>query len=237
MDDVRIIRCGSLARLGGLLGAALGWKLASSENAGAGPAAVASGAVTCVLSPELTEGPYYIAGEKVRRNVTEGKPGVRLALRLTVVDASTCKPITRAAVEIWHADAAGVYSGFGAGSGNRTFLRGVQRTGADGVALFETLYPGWYPGRTVHIHVKVHVHGKVVHTGQLFFADSVTDAVYRRAPYTRRPNRTTRNADDAVFVNGGPALDAEGPEAGDGLRRVDRHGRARVGGFGLCGRG
>jgi protocatechuate 3,4-dioxygenase beta subunit len=130
-------------------------------------------------------------------------PGAKLALRLAVVDASTCRPIKGAAVEIWHADAAGVYSGFGAGSGNRTFLRGVQRTGVDGVAVFDTLYPGWYPGRTVHIHVKVHVRGNVVHTGQLFFADSVTDAVYRRAPYAKRPNRTTRNADDAIFVNGG----------------------------------
>ncbi len=203
MDEVRITRRGSLARLGGVLAAAAGWGLAGSQSAGAGPAAVASGAVTCVLSPELTEGPYYLAGEKVRRDVTEGKPGTKLALRLTVVDASTCKPIRGASVEIWHADASGDYSGFGAGSGNRTFLRGVQRTGADGMAGFDTLYPGWYPGRTVHIHVKVHVRGSVVHTGQLFFADSVSDAVYRRAPYTKRPNRATRNADDAIFVNGG----------------------------------
>ncbi len=204
MEDVRTTRRGSLGALGGLVAAALGWKLASSgEAAGAGPAAVASGAVTCVLTPELTEGPYYIAGEKVRRNITEGRPGAPLTLRLAVVNASTCKPIAGAAVDIWHADAGGVYSGFGQGSGNRTFMRGIQRTDASGVATFQTVYPGWYQGRTVHIHVKVHIGGNVVHTGQLFFADPVTDAVYRRAPYSRRPNRTTRNANDSIFVNGG----------------------------------
>jgi hypothetical protein len=58
-------------------------------------------------------------------------------------------------------------------------------------------------GRTVHIHVKVHVRGNVVHTGQLFFPETVTDTVYRRSPYSKRPNRTTRNAADAIFVNGG----------------------------------
>ncbi len=88
MEDVRTTRRGSLGALGGLVAAALGWKLASSgEAAGAGPAAVASGAVTCVLTPELTEGPYYIAGEKVRRNITEGRPGAPLTLRLAVVNA------------------------------------------------------------------------------------------------------------------------------------------------------
>jgi protocatechuate 3,4-dioxygenase beta subunit len=65
------------------------------------------------------------------------------------------------------------------------------------------VYPGWYQGRTVHIHVKVHVGGNVVHTGQLYFPDSLTDAVYRRAPYASRPNRTTRNADDMIFRSGG----------------------------------
>jgi protocatechuate 3,4-dioxygenase beta subunit len=107
--------------------------------------------------PEMTEGPFYIAREKVRRNITDGHPGTPLVLRLTVVDASTCKPIKGAAVDIWHADAAGNYSGFGAGSGNRTFMRGIQRTDANGVATFRTVHPGWYQGRTVHIHVKVHV--------------------------------------------------------------------------------
>ena len=177
------------------------WK--SDDEAVGGPAAVAAGEVSCVLAPEQTEGPYYIPNEKLRRNITEGRPGTPLILRLKVVDASTCKPIKGAAVDIWHADAAGIYSGFGAGSGNRTFMRGIQKTDAHGIATFQTVYPGWYQGRTVHIHVKVHVRGNVVHTGQLYFADAITDAVFRRSPYNRRPNRTTRNADDFVFANGG----------------------------------
>ncbi|HEY2935607.1 MAG TPA: intradiol ring-cleavage dioxygenase, partial [Gaiellaceae bacterium] len=164
---------------------------------------VASGVVRCVLTPEQTEGPYYIANEKLRRDITEGRRGTPLTLRTTVVDASTCKPVRGAAVDIWHADAAGVYSGFGAGAASRTFMRGIQKTDAKGLAVFRTVYPGWYQGRTVHIHVKVHLGGSVVHTGQLYFPDAVTDAAYGKAPYSSRPARSTRNANDSVFVNGG----------------------------------
>jgi protocatechuate 3,4-dioxygenase beta subunit len=159
--------------------------------------------VSCILTPEQTEGPYYIAGEKLRRNITDGRPGAPMLLRTFVVDATTCRPIKNAAVDIWHADAGGVYSGFGAGASSRTFMRGIQRTNAHGLAQFRTVYPGWYQGRTVHIHVKVHVGGNVVHTGQLFFSDSLTDAVYRRTPYSSRPSRTTRNADDMIYRDGG----------------------------------
>jgi protocatechuate 3,4-dioxygenase beta subunit len=204
MTEPRLTRRGSLVRLGGLLVTGLGaagLKIESSE--GAGPAAVASGALTCVLTPEQTEGPYYIANEAVRRNITDGRPGAPLLLRAFVVNASTCKPIKGAAVDVWHADAGGVYSGFGQGAGNRTFMRGVQRSNAKGLALFRTVYPGWYQGRTVHVHVKVHLGGNVVHTGQLYFPDAVTDAAYRQAPYSSRPNRDVRNAADSIFRNGG----------------------------------
>jgi protocatechuate 3,4-dioxygenase beta subunit len=193
---------GRLFKLAGGLAATLGLGAAKGSWPGDEPA-LAADEVMCVLTPEQTEGPYYIAGEKVRRNITEGRPGTPLTLRLTVVDARTCKPIKGAAVDIWHCDASGAYSGFGAGHSSRTFMRGIQRTNASGVAIFKTVYPGWYPGRTVHIHVKVHVRGNVVHTGQLYFSDRVTDAVYRRTPYSRRPNRETRNADDSLFRDGG----------------------------------
>jgi protocatechuate 3,4-dioxygenase beta subunit len=126
-----------------------------------------------------------------------------MLLRTFVVDATTCRPIKNAAVDIWHADAGGVYSGFGAGASSRTFMRGIQRTNTHGLAQFRTVYPGWYQGRTVHIHVKVHIGGNVVHTGQLFFSDSLSDAVYRRTPYSSRPDRTTRNADDMIYRDGG----------------------------------
>lgn len=196
-------RRASLASLGGLVAGAAGLAgLRVAEDAGAGPAGVSSGLISCVLAPEQTEGPYYVDDAAVRRNVTEGRPGVALTLRLTVVNASSCKPIKGAAVELWHCDAVGVYSATGAEADER-FLRGIQRTDAKGLALFRTLYPGWYQGRTVHIHTMVHIGGNVVHTGQLYFPDSVTDTVYRRSPYTRRPNRTTRNAADSIYRNGG----------------------------------
>jgi protocatechuate 3,4-dioxygenase beta subunit len=196
--EKRLTRRTSLVALGGLAAAAAGWK---TDDAGAGPAAVASGAVACVLTPEMTEGPYYVPGEAVRRTITEGRPGTPLALRLTVVSVSTCKPIAGANVDVWHADALGVYSGVQGNTG--TFMRGVQPTNAHGIALFDTVYPGWYTGRAVHIHVKVHLGGNVVHTGQLFFPDTLTDRVYRAAPYDTRPGRDTRNATDAIFRNGG----------------------------------
>jgi protocatechuate 3,4-dioxygenase beta subunit len=203
MTDHTFTRRSTLAKFGGLVAAAAGGRALLTDDAGGGNLAVASGAVSCVLTPELTEGPYYIAGEKLRRDIREGHKGTLLTLRLRVLNAATCKPIKGAAVDIWHADAAGNYSGFGNGAGSRTFLRGIQKTDASGLAVFTTIYPGWYPGRAVHIHVKVHVGGSVVHTGQLFFPDSLTDTVYEAPPYAARGARTARNADDSIFVNGG----------------------------------
>jgi len=205
----RTTRRGSLVKLGGAVAAALGagaWESASdADAAGSGPAAVASGLVTCVLTPEQTEGPYYVDGAKLRRDVREGRPGTALTLKTTIVDASTCKPVRGASVEIWHCDAAGVYSGVEQQQTvGELFLRGVQRTDAKGVATFLTIFPGWYPGRTVHIHTMVHLGGNVVHTGQLYFTEQVTRAVYAKAPYRRRAAaRETTNANDAVYVNGG----------------------------------
>ena len=205
--DLLTTRRDSLVKAGGLLVAALGAKSvltggAAAATEGTGPAAVASGALTCVLTPELTEGPFYVPGEKVRRNITEGRPGTPLTLKLKVVNASTCRAIKGAAVDIWHADAGGTYSGVQDSVGT-TFMRGIQPTDAKGVAEFLTVYPGWYQGRAVHVHVKVHLGGNVVHTGQLFFPDALTDAVYRAAPYNTRGARDTRNANDSIYVNGG----------------------------------
>ncbi len=207
MDENLSTRRDSLLKVGGLLVAAVGAKSllandASAATDGTGPAAVASGAVACVLTPELTEGPFYLPDEKVRRNITEGRPGTPLTLKLKVVNVSTCKAIKGAAVDIWHADAGGTYSGVQNAVGT-TFMRGIQPTGAGGVAEFLTVYPGWYQGRAVHIHVKVHLGGNVVHTGQLFFPDTLTDTVYKAAPYSTRGSRDTRNANDSIFVNGG----------------------------------
>jgi len=208
--DRSLSRRGALTKLGGLAAVALGGSALGTRElldardadaASAGPAAVASGLVSCVLAPEQTEGPYYVDDAAIRRNVTDGKTGAALTLRLTVVNVASCKPIRGAAVEIWHCDAGGVYSGVQGDTG--MFLRGVQRTDAKGLAIFRTIYPGWYQGRTVHIHTMVHLGGNVVHTGQLYFPDGLTDVVYRRSPYNQRPDRNPRNAGDSIYRNGG----------------------------------
>lgn len=209
----RLTRRESLRELGGLAAAiagagALGAReLLDTSAAAAAPsglAAVDLGLVSCVLTPELTEGPYHLDDHRVRRDITEGRRGVPLTLRLTALDVRTCKPIRGAAIDVWHCDAGGVYSGTSVqGTESARFLRGIQRTDRNGLAVFKTIYPGWYPGRAVHVHVKAYVGGRTVHTGQLFFPDALTDAVYRRAPYSRRPSRDMRNAADAIFRNGG----------------------------------
>ena len=168
----------------------------------------------CVLTPEMTEGPFYLDINKVRADITEGRPGTPLALSLKVVSAATCKPIPEAAVDIWHTDAAGAYSGVQGNAG--IFMRGTQRSDANGLVEFKTVYPGWYNGRTVHIHVMVHVGGNIVHTGQLFFDDAVTDEVYKAAPYNKRGQRDQRNANDGIYQGGGQASTLKPTKSGSG---------------------
>jgi protocatechuate 3,4-dioxygenase beta subunit len=181
----------------GLAGAGL---IACGDEEQAADAATPS----CTLTPELTEGPYYLDLDKVRRDVTEGKPGLRLDLRIRVVNARTCKPLDDVAVEIWHADAGGTYSGFAQeGTQGKTYLRGVQMTGERGVAQFRTVYPGWYQGRAIHIHLKVHVGGRTVHTGQLFFHESTNDRVVRLSPYNRHRGTRLRNREDDIYGQAG----------------------------------
>ena len=205
--ETGLTRRESLLRLAGaaaLVGTGGAWKLATAEAAGSGTDAVSQGLVKCVLTPELTEGPYYVSGEKLRRDITEGKPGTALLLTLAVLNARTCKVVKGATVEIWHCDAGGVYSGAVANNPGTNFLRGGQKTNANGIAQIRTIYPGWYQGRAVHIHVKVHVRGSVMHTGQLFFPAAITQAVYARAPYsTHGTAPDTANGQDAIYRNGG----------------------------------
>jgi len=186
----------------------------------ADPAPVAAAAV-CTLTKEMTEGPYYLDGQYVRADITEGKAGLPLKLTLTVVDDDTCVPISNALVELWHADALGEYSGFVGNNGHSepdsgTFLRGGVLTNASGVASITTVYPGWYRGRCVHIHVKVHTNvtltsdgsftgGQELHTGQLFFDETITTGVARVSPYsTNRVTRTTL-AQDSIYDDKGAA--------------------------------
>jgi protocatechuate 3,4-dioxygenase beta subunit len=170
------------------------------------PEAAAAGA--CSLDPEVTEGPYWIDNDLTRRDIREDRKGLLLKLRLTVVNASTCKAIKGADVEIWHADAAGLYSGFGSSPSQGTtnakrYLRGHQKSDANGRLSFLTIYPGWYRGRTPHIHVKVHVGGGTVHTGQLFFKDSTSDKVYATTSYKSHGEPDTTNSEDSIYKQAG----------------------------------
>jgi protocatechuate 3,4-dioxygenase beta subunit len=163
-----------------------------------------------VLTPEQTEGPFFFDTGWLRRDITEGKPGepLRLTLQLVNVDAG-CAPIRDAVVEAWHADADGVYSGFNRSAGNladtagETFLRGYQVSDDNGRVEFDSIYPGWYPGRTVHIHLKVILDGTRLLTTQLYFPDELTDAVHALEPYNARGARDTTNGADSIFTGGG----------------------------------
>ena len=129
----------------------------------------------CFLTPQSIEGPFYLDPRLVRAQIAEGRTGVPLRVDLRVIDGATCKPSERARVDIWHADAQGIYSGY-QGQGDKQdistvgqkFLRGTQITNSEGAVRFETIYPGWYTGRATHIHFKVLLDDRNVLTGQMF---------------------------------------------------------------------
>ena len=222
-----VIRDAGIAGIGltglGLLGCggdSGGGSSTTPATVSATEAASSSGSTpACTLSPEMTEGPYYVDLERIRADVTEDRPGLPLELEIKIVARrrrrhdDECQPLSDAAVDIWHADAGGTYSGIDSeGTTGETYLRGVQLTGTDGVASFQTIVPGWYPGRVTHIHLKVHEGGtaeggtysggQVAHTGQLFFADKQTDAVYGLDPYADREGTRTPLSADSIYLGG-----------------------------------
>lgn len=180
---------------------------AQEAGASAGQtAALLQGADVCAIIPELTEGPYYFDPAMERVDITEGRPGIPTRMRLQVVDAA-CMPMEGARVDIWHCDATGLYSGYpGQGddrstdTSGQTFMRGTQFTDATGIAEFATVYPGWYRGRTTHIHFKVFLDETTVLTGQIFFPDALSEYIYRTVtPYNERASeRDTLNTDDRI---------------------------------------
>jgi protocatechuate 3,4-dioxygenase beta subunit len=162
----------------------------------------------CSVTPEETAGPYPDRLGMInnpayyRQDITEGKAGLPLALTLTIVNArNDCAPISGATVEIWQCDADGNYSEYSSSAG-QTFLRGLQKTDASGVATFRTIYPGWYQGRATHIHVEVFVNSSLVKTTQIAFPESTSASVYRTGVYASRGQNTTSNARDNVFADG-----------------------------------
>ncbi|MCX4763529.1 intradiol ring-cleavage dioxygenase [Streptomyces sp. NBC_01275] len=236
---------GSLAA-GAFAGEAKGKKATASASAGE---------VCYKLTSETTEGPYYIDADKLRRDITEDKEGIPLTLSLKVIDSETCKPIRNAAVDVWHCDALGIYSGYeslstGGGGGAPTdapsgtptdvptgtptgeppsgggggggheeptdderYLRGTWKTDKEGRVTFKTIFPGWYRGRTVHIHTKVHVDGEwtdagyegghACHTGQFFFDEESVLASAEVAPYSTSTTERTTLTEDTIYDQSG----------------------------------
>lgn len=178
-------------------------------------ARAADEAADCIVLPRQTEGPYFVDDRlnrsDIRSDPADGsvRPGVPLALSFVVSrkSGSTCTPLADAMVDVWHCDAQGVYSDVrdpGFETLGQKFLRGYQLTGRDGTARFTTIYPGWYPGRAVHIHFKVRS-GRSEFTSQLYFDDALSDRIFAAAPYTRGGRRLL-NEDDGIYDRGGEQL-------------------------------
>lgn len=230
-----------MALSAGALASAALYACGAGEDESAKSAAERATKPDCVLTPEQEEGPFYIDLAQVRRDIVEDRPGVPLALALRVIDAETCEPLRDAAVDIWHCDALGVYSGVPQeGTEGQTFLRGVQLTDKSGLAEFATIYPGQYPGRTTHIHLKVHLGGRqsddtysggqVAHTGQLFTTDQRDAEVFALAPYNRNPAEITPREADGIFRDqGGSSAVLALARAGSSLARDGLRGRATLG--------
>ncbi len=195
---------------------------AGGVEASDGSASATVDASSCTLTVEQEEGPYYVPIELIRSDITDGREGLPLAITFTILNATTCLPLANAAIDVWHCDYTGVYSDEESeGTLGETYHRGVQITNAAGQVTFKTFYPGWYNGRTVHFHLKVHVGGTaaaasgdagatyggghVSHTGNVFFPQAINDAVAAIAPYVTGDTNSPRttNVEDNVWANQG----------------------------------
>jgi len=182
--------------------------LTGAANA-ASPADAGAFGDVCFLTPQSIEGPFYLDPRLVRAQIAEDRTGVPLRVDLRVIDGATCKPSEHARIDIWHAHARGVYSGY-QGQGDKQdlstvgqkFLRGTQFTDGRGAVRFETIYPGWYEGRATHIHFKVLLDDRNVLTGQMYFPDALNEFIYANVPTYggRLKPRAVVNANDQ-FAN------------------------------------
>ena len=210
-----LTRRGALATLGSL--GVMSW--VGSKTGLLQPARAASGAKvvdgTCTLTPELTIGPYFVDEGLNRSDVRTGAgsdtPFIADALLLHLTIQATnaltagCPALARVQIDIWHCHAGGLYSDEAQnGTTGQTWLRGYQITDANGNASFTTIYPGWYAGRTIHIHVMARYYdadGNTTYefTTQLFFDEATNDVVMANYPYNTRGNRTTTNQNDGIY--------------------------------------
>jgi protocatechuate 3,4-dioxygenase beta subunit len=182
-----------------------------------------AGEASCVLRPAQTPGPYFLdemlERSDIREDPTTGlvKEGVPLRVALSVFWARVdgCEPVTDAVVDLWQCDALGAYGNVVDANGafdtrGQLWLRGFQRTDARGRVEFRTIYPGWYAGRTVHLHFKVRVGNPLMpsldFTSQLYFFEHINDEVMIQDPYASRGERTTLNIQDGIYPAGGSDL-------------------------------
>ncbi len=175
----------------------------------------------CIVRPEQTEGPYFV-DERLNRSDIRSDPSdgpvknglpLQLALRVHEIRGNACTPLAGAVVDIWHCDALGVYSDVRDRSFDtrgKKFLRGYQVTDPTGSAQFLTIYPGWYPGRAVHIHFKIRTNPEsrrgYEFTSQIYFDDGLTDQIHAQVPYSVKGQGRLRNRQDGIFQDGGEQL-------------------------------
>ena len=216
-------KLGSLVAVGFASGCGAGGEgsptSSSSASSSTSSSSTASTNAQCVVTPALTEGPYFVDEmlnrSDIRTDPATGtaRPGVplELTLALSQVGASGCGALTGALVDMWHCDALGVYSDVSAQrSVGQAFLRGYQISDANGNVRFTTIYPGWYQGRAVHIHFKVRTSpggaSGLEFTSQLFFDEALTDQVHAQAPHSQKGRRDTLITTDGIFRSGGTSL-------------------------------
>ena len=206
-----------------LLGAAGATMAAGRPNVYSASARSKDGTLpACIVTPKQTEGPFFV-DERLKRSDIRADPAdgsvksgvpLRLTFRVSAIGGAGCNPVSGAIVDVWQCDAVGVYSAVNEpgsqGTAAKNFLRGYQLTQADGSTQFITIYPGWYPGRTVHIHFKVRASDKSGRgqelTSQLYFDDALTDRIHAQSPYAGKGQRTVKNQRDGLFRNGGRQL-------------------------------
>jgi protocatechuate 3,4-dioxygenase beta subunit len=179
---------------------------------------------TCTVYKDVTKGPCR-SNTYDRQDMTAGVAGLPTRLEIVVVD-SACKPIPDAVVEVWHCSPLGVYSAakvaetaspIGYDSSNfgdlneqfctggdtageeHDWFRAYQKAGADGRVTFDTVFPGWYKGRTIHVHFMVTVGTQTYLTSQFFFDDTLNDEILAdHATYSVNGAKDTTNAGDMV---------------------------------------
>ena len=210
-----------------------------TTNVAGGPAAGAGGmssanpstdlaSLQCIVTPAMTDGPFFVDEKLNRSNLIMGETSdaivkavpLKLVMGVFEVNGMMCKPLTGVQVDIWHADAIGVYSDVASGAVQATdtrgkkFLRGYQVTNEQGVVTFETAYPGWYMSRTIHIHFKLRMLGSgATFTSQMFFDEAINAMVMAKPAYSNRSGkRSVLNDGDHIY--NGTATNAQKPPSG-----------------------